>query len=142
MLFRPKWVKMLPRHLVPPDSMVSGLESLRKTIGCPHDAFGIKILGSSYATRRTMYLTYTLLKQQWQDHTERDVLSEVCEARLALSTEPGLAVLSSDEIVKEYGSIEKLVDFFVRKEAENSLPDPYGWGKRIDEMLDEGRQRE
>ena len=137
MLFKPKWVAMLPEYMVPPDRVITSLERLRKSIGCPHDAFAMRILGSDYATGRAIRTSYVLLKSEIPGCAESDILCELCRTRLELSDEPGLLAKSPEAIVSEHSTLQKVIDFFVREESEAALPDPYGWGEKVDALLDE-----
>jgi len=45
-LFKPKWVKLLPPNLRPNEKRIGELEKLRSVFGIPHEALAIKRINS------------------------------------------------------------------------------------------------
>jgi len=137
MFLRPRWARQLPEHIVPPDHVIRKLESLRKRIRCPHNVFSLRVAGSRYATRRTMYTTYGILRCQNSRMSEHDILIEVCRTRLALSSEESLAAYTPERIVSACGTLDEVVEFFLEHESTGPLPDRFGWGEQIETILNE-----
>ena len=68
------WESILPPHLQLPSVVAHKLEEFRSSIGCPDDAFAMRIIGSNWATRRTQKLTYNKARSENLDASEAELV--------------------------------------------------------------------
>lgn len=126
------WLASLPEHLLPPRPIVQELDAFRESMGCPPEPFGQRILGSGWAIRRTLRLVYEQAK------SENPTASEVALARVVYDSRQAASQLAGDQLPPlpvSCTTFDAVADFIVKTEAENALPDEYGWGKKIDSIL-------
>lgn len=128
------WQSMLPPHLELPSSVSRELEAFRSSIGCPDDAFAMRIIGSGWATRRTQKLTYDKARNENPRATEAELIGAVYEMR-KLTTE--MTGQDMPPLPASCRTFDAFVEFVIRTEAKHALPDPFGWGAKIDGMLAE-----
>ena len=126
------WQTMLPPHLALPDAVGRELELFRTAIGCPDDVFALRILGSGWATRCTQKLTYDQARLENPRASDAELVAIVYRMRSLISEITGQELPSLPEVCK---SFDALVQFIIREELRHALPDPFGWGAKIDSIL-------
>ncbi len=130
------WQSMLPPHLQLPTAVAAELEAFRSSIGCPDEPFAVKILGAGWATRRTQRITYDQARREDPTATEAELVRQVYEVRKLMSQMSGLDMPA---LPASCTTFDAFVDFVIRTEARYALPDPFGWGARIDAILAKAR---
>jgi len=129
------WLNSLPDHLRPPPPTAKELDDFRESIGCPDEAFGLRILGSAWAIRKTLRLVYEQARSEEPAADEATLAGIVYESRRQLSEMTETALPAQPGGCDTFDSV---ADFIVREEARQAMPDPYGWGKKIDSILAKG----
>lgn len=129
------WLNSLPDHLRPPAPMARQLDEFRESIACPDEPFGMRILGSGWAIRKTQELVYEQARQQNPGADEATLARIVYDSRQQLSEAMGNVLPPLPANCRTFKSV---VDFIVKEEAKQAMPDPYGWGKNIDSILAKG----
>lgn len=127
-----EWLNSLPDHLRPAAAIAQQLDDFRESIGCPDGPFGIRILGSGWAIRKTLRLVYDKAKQEDPTATEPALARLVYESRQQLSRMAGVDL---PPLHATCNSFDSVADFIIREEAKQAMPDPYGWGENIDGIL-------
>ncbi len=127
-----EWESVLPPHLSLPRSVAAELENFRESIGCPEEVFGMRILGSAWATSKTQKLTYEKVRSENPGASEVELVNTVYETRKLTSIMAGQELPPLPRSCKTFGA---LVEFIVREEARHAMPDPFGWGAAIDSIL-------
>ena len=127
---------MLPSHLQLPSAVAHELEALRSSIGCPDDAFAMRIIGSGWATHRTQKLTYDKARSENPSATEGELVSAVYQMRKLTAQMAGQDMPPLPTSCKTF---DAFVEFVIATESRHAIPDPFGWGARIDSMLAKAR---
>jgi hypothetical protein len=127
-----EWADSLPDHLRLPKTIIQRLETFRLSIGCPEEAFFLRIVGSAWATGKTQQLTYNEAKKENPQADEATLVRIVYEAREMAGELCGVAPTRLPSSCK---TLAAFVDLIVRRDAKNASPDPFGWGKEIDNIL-------
>lgn len=127
------WQTMLPASMELPSGVARELEAFRASIGCPDDAFAMRIIGSRWGTRRTQRLTYDRARSEDPTATEDELVQMVYETRKLSAQMTGQAM---PPLPASCRTFDALVEFLVTTESRNALPDPYGWGAKIDSILE------
>lgn len=126
------WLNSLPNHLHPSKTIARELDAFRDSIDCPDEPFVMRILGSGWAIRKTQELVYEQAKQQNPGADDATLARIVYDSRQQLSESTGNLLPPLPESCRTFKSV---VEFIVNAEAKRAMPDPYGWGKRIDSIL-------
>lgn len=142
MLFRPKWVKLLPSHLRPDEKRVRELEKLRVEFSIPHEALEMRVMSSPATTRKVQRNCLENFRIQNPEASEKELLRMVLISRIQAG--PGAYGYSEmteqkiDQVMERIKSFDELCDYIIAlDEQELATPDPFGIGKRIDEILAE-----
>ena len=137
MLFKPKWVKLLPSNLRPDGKRISELEKLRVAFNIPHEALAMRVASSPITTRRVQRNCLETFRVHNPGASEKELFRMVLVSRIR--TPPAYFEMTEQEIgqaMKNINSFDDLCDYIIKlDEQEPSFPDPLGIGKRIDEIL-------
>jgi hypothetical protein len=140
MLFKPKWVKLLPTHLKPDKKCINDLEKLRVEFGIPHDALAMRVMCSPATTRKVQRHCLENFRIQNPEASESELLKMVLISRLLTppSIEIEMTEQEIDQAMEHINSFDDLCEFIITlDELEPSSPDPFGIGKQIDEILEQ-----
>ncbi len=138
MLFKPRWLKIIPNHLRPGKEAVRRLEQLRAQFNIPHNLFGLRVLSSPSSTIKAQMYSYKRFKLINPWATEKGLLMKVLEERLQTPPVTEMSREEIDKVMKNINSFEDLCDFVISiDELEPATPDPLGIGKKIDKILAE-----
>jgi hypothetical protein len=139
MLFKPKWVKLLPLNLRPDEKLVSKIEKLRVKFDIPHDALALRILSSPATTRRVQKQCLENFRAQNPRVSEKELFKMVLVSRIKIIESNGFCRITNqeiDEAMKDINSFDELCEYIISiDEQEPAFPDPLGIGKQIDEIL-------
>ncbi len=136
MLIKPKWVRLLPPNLRPDDKIISELEKLRLACDIPHEALAMRVTSSPITTRRVQRDCLEIYRVHIPGASEKELLRKVLVSRLQTALVIEMTEGEIDEAMKSINSFDELCDYIIElEEKEPSLPDPFGIGKVIDEML-------
>jgi hypothetical protein len=139
MLFKPKWVKLLPSNLRPDKKQVNKLENLRIKFGIPHDTLAMRILSSPATTRRVQNQCLENFRAKNPEVSEKELFRMVLVSRIQTIESDGFCRMTNqeiDEVMKDINSFDELCDYIISiDEQEPVFPDPLGIGKQIDEIL-------
>jgi len=135
MLFKPKWVKLLPPDLRPDKKRISELEKLRVAFDIPHEALALRVTSSPAITRRVERNCLEIFRIQNPQATEEELLRMVLVSRMQRPPAIEMTEQEIDKAMESINSFDDLCDYIVKSEEEYSFPDPLGIGKRIDEIL-------
>jgi len=135
-----RWINQLPPHLHP--QKVEELENLRQYWDIPEEVFSLRIISSPWAVRGVQEYMLAQFRHQTPQSSEKELWKKVLESRMATSKVWGLKSLTEKEIdkmIRDISSFEELCDRLIEFEektvVEPSLPDPFGIGAKIDEIL-------
>jgi len=133
------WLNHLAPNLHPVPHKIEELENLRQLWNIPDEMFAMQIVGSDWATRQVQKHVYAKFREEMSTASEKELLRAVFNSR-ALPPEPvGLGMTEEEavEAMKSINSLDDIVNYFITKEKaeEPALPDPFGIGTRIDEIL-------
>jgi len=135
-LFKPKWIKLLPSNLRPNEKRIGKLEKLRSAFGIPHEALVMRVSSSSITTRRVQRNCFETFKAHNPQASQKELLTMVFLSRIQT---PSLIEMTKEEIdqaIKSINSFDELCDCIIKlEEKEPSFPDLFGIGKVIDEIL-------
>ena len=136
MLFKPKWIKLLPSNLSPDGKRIGQLENFRRTFGIPHEALAMRVISSTVTTRRAQRNCFETFRARNPQASQKELLTMVLLSRIQT---PPLIEITEEEIdqaIKSINSFDELCDCIIKlEEREPSFPDPLGIGKVIDEIL-------
>ncbi|MBW1794194.1 MAG: hypothetical protein JRJ38_07155 [Deltaproteobacteria bacterium] len=136
MLFKPKWVKLLPPYLRPEKKQMNELEILRTRYDIPHDALALRIMSSPATTRKIQRQSYEYLRTQYPELSEKELLKKVLISRMMAPPSYGITEKEIDQAMENINSFDDLCKYIISfDEQEPAFPDPLGIGKRIDEIL-------
>lgn len=139
MLFKPKWVKLVPSNLRPDKKQVNKLEKLRVKFGIPHDTLAMRILSSPATTRRVQNQCLENFRAKNPGVSEKELFRMVLVSRIQAIESDGFCRMTNqeiDEVMKDMNSFDELCDYIISiDEQEPVFPDPLGIGKQIDEIL-------
>ena len=137
MLFKPRWVRILPPNLRPDERRIIELEELRVKYGIPHEALAMRITSSLTTTRKVQKSCLEMLRKKYPQATEKELLKMVLILRIqAPPYDYGMTEQKTDETMKNINTLDDLCNFIISlDEQETAEPDPLGIGKRIDEIL-------
>ena len=82
MLFKPKWVKLLPPYLRPDKKSINELEMLRVRFGIPHDDLMMRIMSSPTTTRRVQKQCLEDFRNQNPEASEEELFRMVLISRI------------------------------------------------------------
>ena len=136
MLFKPKWIKLLPPNLRPGEKWIGELEKLRSAFGIPHEALAMRVASSSITTRRVQRNCLETFRIHNPVASEKELFRMVLLSRA--QTPPVIEITEEeiDQAIKSINSFDELCDYIIKlEEKEPSFPDPFGIGKVIDEIL-------
>lgn len=86
-IFKPRWVRLLPPWLTLLDDEIRTLERRRKRAGMDHESFVSAALQTAAATRASMMATYDrALREMPPETPEEDRLLKVLESRVMAAT--------------------------------------------------------
>jgi len=136
MLFKPKWVKMLPSYMRPDEKRISALEKFRVAFDIPHEALAMRVMSSPATTRKVESMNLMALRIQNPQASEKELLKMVLISRIKRPPEIEITEQAIDNAMENIHSFDDMCDYIVKlEEKEPSFPDPFGLGKRIDEIL-------
>jgi len=132
-----EWLDQVRPEVHPEPHKIDELESLRRSYGIPQDLFALRVLGSPWAFRRLQESIYTQLRTERPGASEKELLKALFKTRVfALPVGPITSEEEIDKVMESISSLEDLINYFIREEGkEQSSPDPFGIGARIDEIL-------
>lgn len=134
-----QWLNHLRPDIHPELYKVDELENLRQLYNIPHKFFAMRVLSSPWATRRIQESIYAQSREKMPKASEKEILKTVFASRVFLPTPFGYKMTEKEinEAMESINSLEDLTAYFIeRDEAEEpALPDPFGIGARIDEIL-------
>lgn len=84
MSFHPRWYRVLPIHIRPPEEKIAGLESLRAELQLSDEAFLVALASCPWAVIRSQEATLESLRQQFPDAEEKRLWTAVVYARLEM----------------------------------------------------------
>lgn len=139
MLFKPKWLRLLPPHLEPNSEQIDKLDKLRVEHGIPHEALAMRISSSKVTTRRVQKYCLELCRTRNPNASEKELFEMVLNSRLqSPPANLGILGVEIDQMMKKINSFDDLCDVVIAlDEEEPSFPDPFGIGEQIDIMLSE-----
>jgi len=130
------WVSLLPSHLQPEKDKIESLEKLRTNYSIPNRLFALRILSSPASTVKVQEYNYREIKKSNPNIPEKEILKKILIERLNI---PPITTMSEEEInevMKNVNSLNDLCDFVIAlDEKEPATPDPFGIGRKIDEIL-------
>lgn len=141
-LRNPKWARKLDRGSRPDKKRINELEKLRVELGIPHEALMLRVLSSPTTTRKIQKESLRLLRAIHPTMSAKTLLRQTLLSRLLAP--PEYDVIDYDNIegeiegaMKGINSLDDLCDYIIALDAEDGpeFPDPFGIGKRIDEIL-------
>jgi len=139
MLFKTKWLKLIPSNLRPDKKRVAELHKLKVEFGIPHEAFAMRVMSSPAITRKVQRNCLDNLRIQNPRLSERELLKMVFLSKLHCSEIHGYPGTTDQEIhqaMESINSFDELCDCIIAShQQEPSFPDPFGIGERIDEIL-------
>lgn len=136
MLFKPKWVKLLPPYLRPEKKQINELEKLRTRYDIPHDALALRIMSSPVTTRKIQRQSYEHLRIQYPALSEQELLKKVLISRMMAPPSYEITEKEIDQAMKNINSFDDLCKYIISlDEQEPAFPDPLGIGASIDEIL-------
>jgi len=136
MLFKAKWVKILPSDLRPDKKRIEELEKLRVKFTIPHEALAMRVISSPVSTRKVQRKCLQTLRIQNPGKSEKELFRMVLISRIQAPPSFEMTEEEIDQAMKNINSFDDLCDYIVSlDEQEPALPDPLGIGKRIDEIL-------
>lgn len=127
---------MLPLDWILGKEQVDELEKLRSKYDIPHDALVARIACSPAITRKIQRQSYDILKTQYPESSEKFLLEMALWLRI--STPPGYEISDQEvgQALENINSFDDLCDYIIElDDQEPAFPDPFGIGKRIDEIL-------
>lgn len=140
-LSKPKWVKSLSSNLRPDKKRIRELEKLRIKFGIAHDLFSMRVGGSPATTRKVQKYCLEDFRTRNPGASEKELFRMVLISRIQAPApeSPGYSGMTEekiDEAMRSINSFDELCDYIIAlDEQEPPSPDPFGIGKRIDEML-------
>ena len=136
MLFKPKWVKIIPPNLRPDKKRISELEKLRSAFGISHEDLSMCIIGSPATTRKVQKQMLRNFGNQNPGASEKELLKMVLISRIVSPPIIKITEQEIDQAMENINSFDDLCDYIIAlDEKEPSFPDTFGIGKRIDEIL-------
>lgn len=135
MLFKPRWVKLLPSYLRPDEKRIKELENLRVTSDIPHEALTMRVMSSPATTRKVERMNLMALRIQNSQTPEKELLKMILVSRIQKPPKIEMTEQEIDNAMESINSFDDLCDYIATLEEQDSLPDPFGLGKRIDEIL-------
>ena len=82
MLFKPKWVKILPSYLRPDEKRIRELENLRSKTNIPHEALTLRVMSSPVTTRKVENMNLMALRIQNPQTPEKELLKIILVSRI------------------------------------------------------------
>lgn len=132
MLFKPKWVKLLPPHLRPDGKLLSELEKLRVKVDAPHEALAMRIAISPASTRKVLRQCLANFKLQNPKAAEKELLKMVLISRIQTPTSFWISEKEIDQAMKNISSFDNLCDYVIALEA----PSPFdSFGEQTEKIL-------
>jgi len=146
MLFKPKWVRMLPANLRPNDKCIKQLEKLRVQYEMPHshDLMMMRVAQSKTTTRKVQRNALGYYRRHSPNASEKELLRMVLISRLRSSQLTNVYNLpiydtteeAIDKAMENINSFDDLVGYIIGLDKqEPSVPDPIELGRRIDDIL-------
>ena len=135
MLFKPRWVKLIPSYLRPDEKRIRELENLRVTSNIPHEALAMRVMSSPTTTQKVESMNLMALRVQNSQAPEKELLKILLVSRIQKPPEIEMTEQEIDNAMKNINSFDDLCDYIAALEEEHSFPDPLGLGKKIDETL-------
>ena len=136
MLFKPKWVKLLPAHLEPDEKRIRELEKLRIEFNIPHDTLMMRIMCSPTTTRKVQKQCLENFRVQKPGASEKELLRMVLISRIQTPPALNITELEINQAMEEINSFDALCKYIIALDEQDLAdPDPLGIGKRIDEIL-------
>lgn len=112
------------------------LEKLRTRYDIPHNALASRIMSSPATTRKTQAHLYEILRIQYPELSEKEVLRKVLISRMMTPPSYGITEKEVQQAMENINSFDDLCDYIIAlDEQEPASPDPFGIGKCIDEIL-------
>lgn len=134
---QPEWYNQLAHLRLGLDqARIDRLEAFRQEIACPHEPFALRIAGSAWAIRVTLGHCWNMLRVENAREPESDTVKRLYEQRRTLAAMSGQRY---PPLPATCATLEGLMAFAVAFEGQLAGPDPFGWGKRIDGLLQPGR---
>jgi hypothetical protein len=123
----------MPRRNVTP---MLHYQKLRSEYDIPHDSLTMRVTSSPISTIKVQRIDFTALKSQYPQASIRELLKILLISRIK---KPPQIEITDEEIESAMGhinSFDDLCDYIIKlEEREPSFPDPFGLGKKIDEIL-------
>jgi hypothetical protein len=136
MLLKPKWVKMLPSYLRPDEKRIRELENLRVKAEIPHESLTMRVMSSPLTTRKVQRINLTALKGLNPQASEKELLKMLLISRIQTPPQIEITEQEIDNAMENIHSFDDMCDYIIKlEEKEPSFPDPFGLGKKIDEIL-------
>lgn len=107
----------------------AALEALRKELGITHELFVLLLAGSAWFTRRTLGVAWNLMLGM----PERERINRLYSERAQKAAAMGLEY---PPLPESCNTLEDLMAFVIRADKQFAQPDAFGWGRRLDELLD------
>jgi len=92
----------------------------------------MRILGSTWATRRAQRITYDQARTANPEATEAELVNIVYEMRKVIHEVSGCDL---PPLPRSCTTFDSLVEFIIRDESRYALPDLFGWCAKIDQIL-------
>ncbi len=136
MLFKPKWVKIIPSNLRPDKKRISELEKLRSAFGISHEDLSMRVIGSTVTTRKVQRQCLRNFRNQNPGAPEKELLKMVLISRIIVPPSIEMTEQEMEQAMENINSFDDLCDYIIAlDEKEPSFPDTFGIGKRIDKIL-------
>ncbi len=146
MSLQPRWYRVLPPHIRPPEDAIARLEELRAELGLDDEAFVIALASSAWAVVRAQEATLESLRQQFPDAEEKRLWTAVVYARLELKLQspapwdpPPEAIQARmekiAEIMRPLKSWDDVLRFVLEMDSEGRGSDPSSPPHRIHRVL-------
>lgn len=139
MLFKPKWVKLLPAHLRPDQERVKQLDALRTKYGIPHDALALRILSSRATTRKAQRHCLEQCTAANRGASEKELLRMVLVSRLMAPPVTPMTPEEVDAVMENINTLDDLCEYIIAEDERSPMvgADVFGLGERIDDILAE-----
>jgi len=140
-LSKPKWAESLSSDLRPDKKRIREIEKLRIKFGIAHELFSMRVLGSPATTRKVQKHCLGDFRVSNPGASEKELFRMILISRIQAPPleSPGYSGMTEekiDEAMRSISSFDELCDYIIAlDEQEPPSPDPFGIGKRIDEIL-------